>query len=84
MEWDIPPGSGDSALETGGTLFIVLVVDTKFPEQRFHIAYILVEVIARLVQALLGHSPNLADDFCVALVIWEPPVLNFGELPDGG
>jgi hypothetical protein len=65
-------------------LFILTLIHTELPEKRFHVPHILAEIIERLVHSLFRHASNLTDDICVAFVIGKPPMLEFGELPDGG
>jgi len=63
-------------------LVVFLILDAQSPEKPFHIPHILAVFIAGLIQAFFGHGTNLADNLCIAFVIGEPPVLDFGELPD--
>jgi hypothetical protein len=65
-------------------LLLILIIHTKLPEKRLHVSHILPEIIQRLVHSLFGHLPDLANDVCVAFIIRKPPVVDIGELPDGG
>lgn len=65
-------------------LLLILIIHTKLPEERLHVPHIFPEIIQRLVHSLFGHLPYFANDVCVAFVIRKPPVVDIGELPDGG
>jgi hypothetical protein len=65
-------------------LIVFVIVDAQFPEKPFHIPHVLAVFIAGLIQTFFGHGADLANNLCVAFVVGEPPVLDFGELPDCG
>lgn len=65
------------------TLLVLPFPDIQLPEKAFHIADVLAEVVPGLFHAFFGHGTDLPDDIRVSLVVRKPPVLDFGQLPDG-
>lgn len=60
------------------------VIEVQLAQDSFHIADAFPVIVAGIGRSLFGHFAHLADESGIPSVIWEPPVIDFGELPDSG
>lgn len=58
------------------------IVQLQLPKHGLHVSNVLPELVSWIIRSLVGHRTDFSYQVEISLVVWKPPVVDLGDLPD--